>query len=127
MAIAQPLEQRIRGALPRLSPRQVEALARAVERLVEAFHPDRIYVFGSQARGTPRPDSDIDLMVVVSTADEPPYRLAATGYAVIAPLRVPLEITFMTRDDFDSRLPAVASLPATILREGQMLYAARGA
>jgi predicted nucleotidyltransferase len=124
VAIAQPLEQRIRDALPRLSPQQVEPLARAVERLVEAFHPDRIYAFGSQTRGTPRPDSDIDLMVVVSTADEPTYRLAAAAYAAVAPLRVPLEIAFMTREDFDSRVLAAASLPATILREGQVPYAA---
>ena len=124
MATAQGVEERVQKALPHLSAGQVEDLAHAVKRLVEAYRPDQVYVFGSQARGTPRLESDIDLMVVVPTADEPTYRLAAAAYGVITPSRLPLEIVFMTRHDFNTRVPAVASLPATILREGHLLYAA---
>ena len=32
-----------------------------VRRLVEAYHPERIYLFGSKARGDAGPDSDFDL------------------------------------------------------------------
>jgi hypothetical protein len=42
-----------------------------VRRLVEAYHPERIYLFGSKARGDAGPDSDFDLMVIVSD-DAPP-------------------------------------------------------
>jgi predicted nucleotidyltransferase len=122
--IARRPEEQVRAALPHLSRGQVTKLACAVDRLVDAFRPDRIYVFGSQARGTARPDSDIDVLVIVSDAEEPTYRLAAQAYAAIAPLPLPLEILFMTRAEFDARAPAVASLPATILREGRLLYAA---
>ena len=124
MAITQELEWRIREALPHLERRQVNDLAVAVTRFVEAFTPDRIYVFGSQARGTPRPDSDVDILIVVSAAEEPTYRLAARGYALVAALMLPLELLFMTREEFDQRAPAVTSLPATVLREGRLLYAA---
>ena len=46
-----------------------------VECLVEAFHPERIYLFGSFARGDTTPDSDYDLLLVVpdsadATSDE---------------------------------------------------------
>lgn len=122
MVIARRLEEQVRAALPHLSSRQVGELAGAVARLVGTFHPDRIYVFGSQARGTPRPDSDIDVLVIVPVADEPTYRLAARAYAEVASL--PLEILFMTRAEFDARAPAATSLPATVLREGRLLYAA---
>lgn len=122
--LAPDLEERIRSELPHLPPAQVEELARAVRRLAEAFHPDRIYVFGSQARGTAGPDSDIDLLVVVPAAAEPTYRLASAAYAELTPLRLPLEVVFMTRAEFDARAPAVASLPGTVLREGRLLYAA---
>jgi predicted nucleotidyltransferase len=81
-------------------------------------------VFGSQARGTPGPNSDIDVLVVVPAAEEPTYRLAAQAYAALGPLRLPLEIVFMTRAEFDARAPAVSSLPASVLREGRLLYAA---
>src|SRR3974377_855872 len=39
-------------------------LGEAVARLVEGLHPRAIILFGSRARGTNRPDSDYDLLVV---------------------------------------------------------------
>jgi hypothetical protein len=51
-------------------------------------------------------------------------RCVASAYAALAPLRLPLELVFMTRAEFDARAPAAASLPATVLREGRLLYAA---
>lgn len=39
-------------------------LEEAVNRLVDALHPRAIILFGSRARGTDRPDSDYDLLVV---------------------------------------------------------------
>jgi predicted nucleotidyltransferase len=36
-----------------------------VRRIVEAFHPVRIVMFGSRARGKFRPDSDLDLIIEV--------------------------------------------------------------
>ena len=46
-------------------------LAEIVRRLVEAYQPERIYLFGSKARGDAGADSDYDLMVVVPD-DAPP-------------------------------------------------------
>ena len=37
-----------------------------VRRLVDVYRPERIYLFGSAARGDAGPDSDYDFMVVVS-------------------------------------------------------------
>ncbi|MAE69956.1 MAG: hypothetical protein CME06_05755 [Gemmatimonadetes bacterium] len=34
-------------------------------RIVEQFDPDRIIIFGSHARGTAGPESDVDLLVVL--------------------------------------------------------------
>ncbi len=118
------LAERIQRELPHLSPPQVEELAQAVQRLVQAFHPERIYVFGSQARGTPRPDSDIDLLVVVPSSNLPGYRRDQEAYQALGWHSLPLEIIVMTRAEFDERLPALASLPATVAREGRLLYAA---
>lgn len=39
-------------------------LADVVARVVRAAEPERIVLFGSAARGTMRPDSDIDLLVI---------------------------------------------------------------
>jgi predicted nucleotidyltransferase len=118
------LEERIRHELPHLSPHEVYDLARVVERLVETFQPERVYVFGSQARGEPTPDSDIDLLVVISKADQPPHRLAQAAYRAVAPHFLALDLLVMPHDEFERRSRAPASLPATVLREGRTLYAA---
>jgi len=124
MAVEQRILDRVRRELPQLPAPQADELACSVHRLVEVFQPDRIYVFGSQARGTARPDSDIDLLVIVPSSDQPGYRRDQDAYRVLGWHNLPLEILVMTRMEFEERLPAAASLPATVVREGRLLYAA---
>jgi uncharacterized protein len=99
-------------------------LVEIVRRLVEAFNPDRIYLFGSQARGDAGRDSDYDLMVIVPRSPEPEYRRAQRAHSLVWGLGVAADILVWTRDAFDSRTHLRASLPSTILREGRLLYAA---
>src|SRR5438046_10612620 len=40
-------------------------ICRMVKRIVKKFDPERIILFGSQARGDAGPDSDVDLLVVM--------------------------------------------------------------
>ena len=40
-------------------------IAELSERIVREFQPERIILFGSYAYGQPRPDSDVDLLVVL--------------------------------------------------------------
>ena len=42
-----------------------KAIANLSERIVREFQPDKIILFGSYAYGQPRPDSDVDLLVVL--------------------------------------------------------------
>jgi predicted nucleotidyltransferase len=99
-------------------------LAEIVRRLVEALQPERIYLFGSRARGDAGVDSDYDLMVVVPQLAEPAYRLAQRAHSVLWGLGTAADILVWSREAFDSRLHLAASLPATILREGTLLHAA---
>lgn len=48
-----------------------EQIILAVDRLVEKFHPQRIILFGSQARGMADDHSDVDLLVVASSGTAP--------------------------------------------------------
>jgi predicted nucleotidyltransferase len=41
------------------------ALAEAVRRLVQAYQPERMYLFGSVASGDTGPNSDYDILVIV--------------------------------------------------------------
>jgi predicted nucleotidyltransferase len=50
--------------------RVTAAVIRAVcERLVQHINPNRIILFGSRANGTAHKDSDIDLLIVVDSAN----------------------------------------------------------
>lgn len=99
-------------------------LAEIVRRLIETLHPERIYLFGSRARGDAGADSDYDLMVVMPHLTEPAYRLAQQAHSVLWGLGTAADILVWSREAFDNRLHLKASLPATILREGALLHAA---
>src|ERR1044072_8848660 len=48
-----------------LFTKQPPYLSEAVDRIVQKFHPIRIILFGSWARGSAREDSDLDLLIVL--------------------------------------------------------------
>src|SRR5947209_4800950 len=109
------LRDRVRETLPRLAEAQVDDLARIVARIVETLNPERVFVFGSQARGEATADSDIDLLVVVPPTEEPSYRLAQRAYHSLHHYLTPLDIVVIPKDEFERRSNARASLPATVL------------
>lgn len=99
-------------------------LSEILHRLVETFQPERIYLFGSRARSDAGPDSDYDLMIVVPDDAPAERRRSRLAYQALRGTRTAADVLVWTREAFDSRLHLPASLPATILREGKLLYAA---
>jgi uncharacterized protein len=51
-----------------------------VRQIADAYHPLRIYLFGSKARGDAGPDSDYDLLVVVIDDAPPELRKSKLAY-----------------------------------------------
>ena len=47
-----------------------------VNRLVNEFHPETIYLFGSHAWGEPEAESDVDLLVIVKNSRQKPIQRA---------------------------------------------------
>ena len=99
-------------------------LSEVVRRLVEEFHPQRVYLFGSRARGEAREDSDYDLMLVVEGRVGAGWDMERRAYNVLKGLSISKDVVVMTSDYFDWMLGAAASLPSTVRREGRLLYAA---
>jgi uncharacterized protein len=100
-------------------------LAEIVRRLVETLHPVCIYLFGSKARGEDGPDSDYDLMVVVNDGEATlQIRGSRMAYEALRGTGVAADVLVWSQRSFDSRLHLVTSLPATIKKEGILLYAA---
>jgi len=98
-------------------------LAEIVRRMVEVYRPERIYLFGSTARGDAGPDSDYDLMIVVPDDAPATLKNPDAGYRAVEGLPRSGDFLVWSRGDFQKRLHLKASLPATIVREGALLYA----
>ncbi|MFN8474463.1 MAG: nucleotidyltransferase domain-containing protein [Anaerolineae bacterium] len=96
-------------------------LAEIVQRLVVAYHPERIYLFGSKARGQAGPDSDYDLMVIVSEDAAPEQRTSRLAYQALRGTGTAADVLVWTWQAFNERLHLRASLPSTIIREGKLL------
>jgi uncharacterized protein len=91
---------------------------------VEAYQPNRIYLFGSKAWSEYGPDSDFDLMVIVPDDASPARKRSRLAYDVLRGTGTAADVLVWTRSAFESRLHLVASLPATVIREGKLLHAA---
>jgi|DewCreStandDraft_1066081.scaffolds.fasta_scaffold58253_1 predicted nucleotidyltransferase len=100
-------------------------LAKIVRRLVAAYQPERIYLFGSVARGEAGPDSDYDLLVVVPDDAPPARKRSRLAYEALRGTGAAAEVLVCTHSYFEARRHLKASLPGTILREGRLLHAAR--
>ncbi len=97
-------------------------LPEVVRRLVEAYRPLRIYLFGSAARGDAGPDSDYDLMVILP--DEAPQHLRRgnAGFRALRGTGVAADVQVWPQGDFNRQLHLKASFPSTVVREGKLLY-----
>lgn len=95
-----------------------------VARLVAAFAPRRIYLFGSWARGESGPDSDLDILVVVSSSELPGHRRDQMALRALRGIRAAIDVFVLTEEEFDRKLGVVCSLPATVVREGKLIHAA---
>jgi predicted nucleotidyltransferase len=99
-------------------------LREIVQRLADAYHPLRIYLFGSKARGTAGPDSDYDILVVVPDDAPPELKRNTLAYQTLWGVRKSKDVLVCPEGWFRSRATVITSLPATVIREGKLLYAA---
>ncbi len=99
-----------------------QAIDLMVQRLVERFGPDQIILFGSHARGTAGPDSDVDLLVIMpftgsKRAKQLEMRLA------LHDITLPKDIILASPDEVARRRNVVGTIIRPALREGKVLYA----
>lgn len=101
-----------------------EIIRLATDRLVQEFHPERIILFGSHARGTADAHSDVDLLVVCPLQGSRRSLMVAMDRALRG-LGFARDVIVMTPEEFDRdrHIPGTVALPAW--REGRVLYEAR--
>lgn len=109
-------------ALSRIDPVDAEqVIADMVALIVERFAPQQIILFGSRARGTARPRSDIDLLVVFpEVCDKRETAIAISDYLFAAAL--PKDILLSTPGELAYEQPFTGSVLDRAVRGGIVLY-----
>ena len=97
-------------------------LSEVVRRLTEAYQPERIYLFGSVARGDAGPHSDYDILMVVADSASPERLRSRLAYRALRGTGAAADVVVWPKSGFERRARVVSSLPATVLREGVLLY-----
>lgn len=96
-------------------------LLEIVDRLVAAFHPEAIYLFGSRARGGARTDSDYDLLMVLP--DDFGRRLhAREAYEATRGVAARVELFPCTRRGFERAKRQVGNLSHEAFVHGRLVY-----
>lgn len=98
-----------------------DPLQEALSRILAVSSPNRIILFGSQARGDVDAGSDIDLMVIEPTAESPAQE-AARLYRAVGWVGMGVDILVYSESEFALR----SSVPGTVLHqaltEGMVVY-----
>ena len=100
-----------------------DVVARFIEDIVEAVHPLRILLFGSQARGEAGAESDIDLLVVMPEG-APLRQIARRLYREIPRNGFSLDVLVATPSLLEKHRNHPGLIYHTILQEGYEVYAA---
>ncbi len=100
---------------------QPECLPEAVQRIARRFDPLRIILFGSWARGDARPDSDIDLLVVLTHVDNKRQAAIRIGNE-LSDLPASKDIVVTTPEEIAARGNVIGDVLRPALREGKVIY-----
>ena len=100
-----------------------QVIDQMVKRIAEMFHPEKIILFGSMARGEQTGDSDVDLLVIVKKVDDR-RKLRIEIHRAVSGMGLPKDIAVLTVEEFERKrgIPGTIAYPAD--HEGIVQYEA---
>jgi predicted nucleotidyltransferase len=101
-----------------------KAIDDVVRQIVEKFHPKKIIMFGSYARGNPRPESDVDLLVVMDTKLKPVHQEIEICKNLA--YEFGLDLLVYTPEMLAERIALGDSFLREIVRDGEVVHESAG-
>jgi len=92
-----------------------------VKQIAEKFQPEKIVLFGSYACGKPRPESDVDLLVVMETPLRSRQQRLEISRA-LSPRPFPLDIIVRTPKELEERIALGDIFLREIMTQGKVVY-----
>lgn len=103
--------------------RNQKIIDEARDRLIKAYDPVAIYLFGSYAWGTPTEDSDLDLLIIIEKSDEKSFKRPLPGQRALFGLGVSKDLIVHTQEEFEKYSQDVTTLCYKIKKDGELIYA----
>lgn len=100
-------------------------IKRLCSRIADAFHPQRIILFGSQTTGNATADSDVDLLVIMTY--EGRHTTAAIRILQHLNVLAPIDLLVRSPKEIEERLALGDRFIAEIIGQGQVMYEAADA
>ena len=88
--------------------------------IAHAFNPKKIILFGSHAYGNPSPDSDVDMLVVLTFTGKPVRKAIEIRNTIHA--EMPLDLLVRTPEQLSERLARNDWFMREIVENGHTLY-----
>ena len=102
-------------------PEPSSVIAEMVSRIAKTCDPERIVLFGSHARGTAGPDSDVDLLVITRlNGDRRGVRLAIRR--ALSGIGLPKDVVVVTPEEVERYQGYAGTIIRMALRDGKVLY-----
>jgi predicted nucleotidyltransferase len=92
-----------------------------VEKIAAAFHPARVVLFGSRARGEAGPESDVDLLVVYDGPQS--RREVEIGIRrLFTPQTFSMDLIVLSSDEFQRQKRVISTIGHIADREGVLCH-----
>ena len=104
-----------------LLAKQPPHLSEVIDRIVRKFHPEKIILFGSWARGAAREDSDLDLLVVLPRVEHK-RKAAIEVLRALNGLPISKDVIVTTPQKIKERGKVIGYILRTALEEGKVIY-----
>lgn len=124
MKIPKPNSKRVKtsnNTESSVSPVTPGLLREIARKVVHAFRPKNIILFGSYAYGKPTSDSDLDLLIVMESRDRPAERIRKVS-DLFDPRPLPMDFIVLTPGEVRHRLSGFDPFLEEVFEKGQMLY-----
>ena len=113
---------RLRDDWAKFRPRVTRRLLASIsDRIVRAFHPHKVILFGSYAYGKPHIYSDIDLFVIMPSHERMVKRMIRVDQ-VARVSGLPMDVLVFTPTEVRKRLAEGDSFVLEVLGKGKVLY-----
>ena len=99
----------------------LDQIPEITRRILDVSSPQKIILFGSYARGSYGPDSDLDLMVVMDHVKSPRSESIRLRRALRG-LLAPIDIIVATSKQLERHKNTLGLIYQTVLTEGKVIY-----